>query len=229
MKRFWTKASAVAEGEGWGIALDGRPVRTPARASLLVPSAALGEAIAEEWQAQGDTIAPGTMPLTGIANAAIDLATPDLPRFAEPIAAYAASDLLCYRDDRDTLLLGEQAALWNPLLAWAEAHFDIEFELTQGILPVDQPAKTIIRLRETVLAHDAFRLAALAPLVTIGGSLIAGLALTKGDHDPDALWQAVTIDELYQERRWGSDAEAQAMRKRRQAEWMNAARFLSLL
>ncbi len=229
MKRFWTKATTVAEDEGWGIALDGRPVRTPARAPLVLPSASLGEAIAAEWQAQGDAIAPASMPLTGIANAAIDLATPDLPRFAEPIAAYAASDLLCYREDRDEALLGEQAALWNPLLAWAEAHFGVEFELTQGILPVDQPASTIARLRATVLAHDAFRLAALAPLVTIGGSLVAGLALTTGGHDPAELWQAVIIDEIYQERRWGADAEAQAMRERRQAEWTNAARFLSLL
>ena len=229
MKRFWKHAEAVREDRGWGIALDGRPVRTPARAPLLVPAETLARAMADEWRAQGDTIDPAAMPLTGVANAAIDLATPDPAAFAAPIAAYAASDLLCYRDDRDSALQAEQAAMWNPLLAWAEGRHGIEFALTQGVLPVDQPDATIATLKGAVLALDPFRLAALAPLVTIGGSLVAGLALSEGAYDADTLWQAVSLDELYQERRWGADGEAQAMRARREADWHNAARFLSLL
>jgi chaperone required for assembly of F1-ATPase len=185
--------------------------------------------MADEWRAQGDTIDPAAMPLTGVANAAIDLATPDPAAFAAPIAAYAASDLLCYRDDRDSALQAEQAAMWNPLLAWAEGRHGIEFALTQGVLPVDQPDATIATLKGAVLALDPFRLAALAPLVTIGGSLVAGLALSEGAYDADTLWQAVSLDELYQERRWGADGEAQAMRARREADWHNAARFLELL
>lgn len=229
MKRFWKTAEAVAQSGGWGIALDGRPVRTPARAPLLVPAETLARAMADEWRAQGDTIDPAAMPLTGVANAAIDLATPDPAAFAAPIAAYAASDLLCYRDDRDSALQAEQAAMWNPLLAWAEGRHGIEFALTQGVLPVDQPDATIATLKGAVLALDPFRLAALAPLVTIGGSLVAGLALSEGAYDADTLWQAVSLDELYQERRWGADGEAQAMRARREADWHNAARFLELL
>ncbi len=229
MKRFWKTAETVAQSGGWGIALDGRPVRTPARAPLLVPAETLARAMADEWRAQGDTIDPAAMPLTGVANAAIDLATPDPAAFAAPIAAYAASDLLCYRDDRDSALQAEQAAMWNPLLAWAEGRHGIEFALTQGVLPVDQPDATIATLKGAVLALDPFRLAALAPLVTIGGSLVAGLALSEGAYDADTLWQAVSLDELYQERRWGADGEAQAMRARREADWHNAARFLELL
>ncbi|MDZ3832357.1 MAG: ATP12 family protein [Sphingopyxis sp.] len=229
MKRFWKEAAVTAQGDGWGIALDGRPVRTPARAPLLVHSLPLAEAIAAEWAALGESIDPAAMPLTGIANAAIDLASPDPAAFAQPIAAYAMSDLFCYRDDRDALLQAEQAAAWNPLLAWAERRHGIEFALAQGVLPIDQPAATVAALRDAVLAQDPFRLAALTPLVTIGGSLVAGLALVDNAFDADALWQAVSLDELYQERRWGADSEAQKARARREADWHHAARFLGLL
>lgn len=229
MKRFWKEVAVVPEGDGWGIALDGRPVRTPQRAPLAVASPALAEAIAAEWTAVGETIDPAAMPMTGLTNAAIDIASPDLAAFAEPVAAYATSELFCYREDRDAVLLAEQAALWNPLLAWAEARYGVEFAITQGILPIDQPPATVAALRAAVLAQGAWRLTALTPLVTIGGSLVAGLALIEEAYDAEALWQAVSLDELYQERRWGADALAIEAREKKQADWDNAARFLGLL
>ncbi|MBE1528738.1 chaperone required for assembly of F1-ATPase [Sphingopyxis sp. OAS728] len=229
MKRFWKEVAVVAEDGGWGIALDGRPVRTPQRAPLAVASAPLAEAIAAEWRDVGETIDPAAMPMTGLTNAAIDLATPDLAAFAGPIAAYAESDLFCYRDARDAALQAEQAAAWNPLLAWAEARYDIEFTLTQGVLPVDQPEATIATLQDMVFAQDAWRITALTPIVTIGGSLVAGLALLENAVEADALWEAVSLDDLYQERRWGADSEAQKARAAHKRDWDNAARFLSLL
>ena len=176
-----------------------------------------------------ETIDPAAMPMTGLTNAAIDLATPDLMAFAAPVAAYAESDLFCYRDARDAALQAEQAAAWNPLLAWAEARYAIEFTLTQGVLPVDQPDATITVLQDAVLAQDAWRITALTPLVTIGGSLVAGLALLENALDADALWEAVSLDDLYQERRWGADSEAQKARAAHKRDWDNAARFLTLL
>lgn len=229
MKRFWKQAETVREDGGWGIALDGRPVRTPKRAPLVVESPALAEAIAEEWNAVGEDIDPARMPLTGIANAAIDIAGADPAAFAEPIAAYAESELFCYREDRDPALQAEQIAIWNPLLAWAEQRYGVEFALAEGVLPIDQPGPTVETLRGAVLSHDPFRLAPLTLLVTIGGSLIAGLALIEKAFTPAGLWEAVSLDELYQERRWGADGEAQKARALREAEWHNAARFLSLL
>jgi len=216
MKRFWKTSAIVPQDGGWGIALDGRPVRTPARTPLVVPSEKLAEAIAAEWNAQGSDIDPAAMPMTGIANAAIDLATGDRAAFAETIAAYAQTDLLCYRDDRDAALQGEQAAAWNPLLAWAEARHGIEFALAQGVLPIDQPAATVAALREAVHALDPFRLAPLSPLAEEGCAA-------------DMRWEAVSLDELYKERRGGADSEAQKARARRAADWGNAARFLRLL
>ena len=229
MKRFWKEVAVVAEDDGWSLALDGRPVRTPQRAPLAVASLALAEAIAAEWRDVGGTIDPAMMPMTGLTNAAIDLATPDLTAFAAPVAAYATSDLFCYRDARDAALQAEQAATWNPLLAWAEARYDIEFTLTQGVLPVDQPKATVATLRGAVLAQDAWRTTALTPLVTIGGSLVAGLALVERAFDAETLWEAVSLDDLYQERRWGADSEAQKARAAHKRDWDNAARFLTLL
>ncbi len=229
MKRFWKTVAVVPEGDGWGIALDGRPVRTPQRAPLAVASAALADAIADEWRAVGETVDPVAMPMTGLTNAAIDLAAPDVAAFAAPVAAYATTDLLCYRDARDAALQAEQAAAWNPLLTWAEDRYGVEFALAQGVLPVDQPAATVARLQDAVLAQDAWRITVLTPLVTIGGSLVAGLALLENAFDADALWRAVSLDELYQERRWGADDEAQKARAAKRRDWDNAARFFRLL
>lgn len=229
MKRFWKEVAVVAEDGGWGIALDGRPVRTPQRAPLAIASGVLAEAVAAEWRGVGETIDPAAMPITGLTNAAIDLAAPDPAAFAAPVAAYAESDLFCYRDARDAALQAEQAAAWNPLLAWAEAHYSVEFALTQGVLPIDQPEATVAALRDAVLAQDHWRVAALTPLVTIGGSLVAGLALLERAFEADTLWDAVSLDELYQERRWGADSEAQKARAANKRDWDNAARFLTLL
>lgn len=229
MKRFWKEVAVIPEDGGWGIALDGRPVRTPQRAPLAVASPALAEAIAAEWRDVGETIDPAAMPMTGLANAAIDLAAPDLAAFATPVAAYAESDLFCYRDARDAALQAEQAAAWNPLLAWAEARHGIEFALTQGVLPVDQPEATVAALQDAVFAQGQWHITALTPVVTIGGSLVAGLALIEGAFDADALWEAVSLDELYQERRWGADSEAQRTRASNRRDWDNAVRFLGLL
>ena len=229
MKRFWKEVAVVAGDDGWGIALDGRPVRTPQRAPLAVASPALAEAVAAEWRAVGETIDPTVMPMTGLSNAAIDIASPDPAAFAQPIAAYAATDLLCYRDDRDAALQAEQAAAWNPILAWAEDRFGVEFALTQGILPIDQPPATVAALRDAVFAVDPWRMTALTPLVTVGGSLVAGLASVARAFDAERLWEAVSLDELYQERRWGADSEAQKTRAAHKRDWDNAVRFLSLL
>ncbi len=228
MKRFYTTATTAPSGNGHAIHLDGRPIKTPKRAALIVPTPALAAAIATEWQEQAEEIAPATMPLTGMANAAIDLIAPDAPAFASPLAAYAESDLLCYRaDDRELAAL--EAAAWNPILAWAATRYGVEFSLTTGIVHVAQPAPTLTALSDALLAYDPFHLAALSPLITIGGSLVVALALAERAFDADALWAAVNCDELWQEQRWGSDAEAIASRTAKQREWDAAARFLGLL
>jgi chaperone required for assembly of F1-ATPase len=226
VKRFYKKAEA---GEGGAILLDGRPVRTPGRAPLALPTEALAEAVADEWNMQGDTIDPRAMPLTGLANAAIDRVAPDAQAFADGLAVYGESDLLCYRAEGPESLAARQSEIWDPILAWAQQRYDLVLELAMGVIHMPQPPETIARLRAAVASRDPFRLAGLSPLVTISGSLIVALALAEGAISLDAAWAAATLDEQWQAGQWGEDAEAAAALANRRRDFAAAARFLALL
>lgn len=228
MKRFYREAQAVAVDGGHGITLDGRPVRTPARCALVVPSAALAQAIADEWAAQGEEIDPRQMVMTGLANAAIDQIAPDPVAFGAGIAAYGESDLLCYRAEGPDSLLQAQSAAWNPLLDWAEARYGVTFTLATGIVHVGQEEASLARLRAQVAACDPFTLAGLSTLVSISGSLVIGLAAIEQAFPLDQLWRAAELDELYQADRWGEDSFAARRHADRLADFTAAARFVEL-
>ena len=229
MKRFWKEVSVDRDGAGWAIRLDERPVRTPARALLAVPCEALAEAIAEEWRSVGETIDPRAMPLTGLANAAIDRIAPDRQAFASGLAKYAEADLACYRSDWPPELVSRQANSWDDLLAWGRRRYDVDFATTLGLLHVPQPQATIDRLSQAVSELDPFHIAGLSPLVTTGGSLVAGLAVLERALTPEQAWEAVRVDERWQLEQWGSDAEAEAALKDRHRDFMAGASFLVLL
>lgn len=229
MKRFWKTASISPEDGAWGVSLDGKPLRTPAREPLLVPTEALAEAIAGEWNEAGETFDPREMRLTGLANAAIDRVAADPETFASGLAKYGESDLACYRAEGPPGLVERQQARWDALLAWARRRFDVDFCTTQGLIHVAQPDATIQRLSHAVASLDPFRLAGLSPLVTIGGSLVAALAVLEGAISAEQAWDAVTIDERWQLEQWGSDSEAEAALEIRRRDFLAAARFLELL
>lgn len=229
MRRFWTSASCEPRGDGWTILVDGRAVRTPARADLVVPGEALARAIAAEWNAVAETIDAGSMPLTGLANAAIDRVATARTAFAEGLASYAEGDLLCYRADGPPALAQRQADAWDPLLAWARRRFDVDFAVTTGVIHVAQPSATVARLSHAVAMLDPFRLAGLSPLVTIGGSLVAALAVLEREWTADAAWAAVSVDEAWQLEQWGEDAEGRAALDNRRRDFHAAASFLALL
>ena len=189
----------------------------------------MAQAIAAEWNEAPETVDPRAMPMTGLANAAIERVAPDAAGFAAGLARYGEADLFCYRAEGPAKLVERQAAAWDPLLAWARRRFDVDFAITQGINHVPQPAGTAERLGHAVAAMDAFRLAALSPLVTIGGSLVAALAVAEGAVEAEAAWDAVSVDERWQIETWGDDAEAVATLEGRKRDWMAAARFLRLL
>lgn len=228
MKRFW-KNAAVVEGDGWSVELDGKPVRTPARVPLSVPTRALANAVADEWNGVADAINPREMPLTGLANAAIDRVRPDRAAFARSLAKYAEGDLACYRAEGPAALVERQAESWDALLSWARRRFDVDFSVTSGIVHVAQPQATVDRLAHAVGALDPFRMAGLSPMVTIGGSLIAALSVLQGGLTPEQAWDAVSIDERWQLEQWGSDAEAEAALDNRRRDFLAAARFVELL
>ena len=219
MKRFYKQAAASPEEGGVAILLDGRPVRTPAKNLLRVPTEELGEAIAGEWNAQGETIDPQSMPLTGLANAAIDRVAPDPGAFGRNLAQYGESDLLCYRAEGPQSLVERQERHWDPLLGWARTRFGIEIETTAGVMHRPQPPLTVERLGEAVAARGAFQLAGLAPLVTVAGSLIIALALAEGAIGLETAWDSAMLDEAWQAEQWGADPLAAASLENRRRDF----------
>lgn len=225
MKRFWRDVAVTPD---LGVALDGRPVRTPGRVALALPTPALAEALAAEWRGVGDTVDPRAMPLTGLANAAIDRIAPDRQAFAAGLARYGESDLLYYRAESPADLVARQEATWDPVLAWVRRRYDVHFEPTSGVMPHPQPAATVARLAEATAALDAWTLAPLSPLVTLSGSLLLALALVEGELDPDQAWTAAHVDEAWQAEQWGDDPLAADRRAHRRREFDAAVLFWRL-
>ena len=229
MRRFWKAAEVTEAASGYGIKLDGRPVKTPARADLQVPTMALATALAAEWNGCGEEVEPSAMPLTGLANAAIDRIAPDKENYAAGIASYGETDLVCYRAEGPKMLVRWQAESWDALLAWARRRYDVDFVCQTGIMHVPQAEDTVRRLAHEVAALDAFALAGLSPLVTIGGSLVAALAVLEEMLPAEAAWDAVSLDDRWQLEQWGDDREARAALDGRRRDFLAAARFLELV
>ena len=229
MKRFWTDVEVAPDEGAWRILLDGKPLRTPARGTLAVPSEALAAALADEWRGVEGEVDPRAMPLTGLANAAIDRVAPDKPAFAAILARYAEADLACYCSEWPPALAARQAQHWDPLLAWARRRYDVDFSITTGLLHVPQPPATVERLDHAVAALDPFQLSGLSPLVTVGGSLVAALAVLEKAVAPGDAWQAVSIDERWQLEQWGADPDAELALEGRRRDFLAGAAFLDLL
>ncbi|WP_265571682.1 ATP12 family chaperone protein [Sphingomicrobium nitratireducens] len=229
MKRFWKDAKAGKVDGGWSVLLDGRAIKTVERADLVVPSETLAEAVAQEWNAVEERIDPRAMPMTGMANAALDRIAPAREEFAAGLAKYAESELCCYRADGPESLGAMQSEAWDPLLEWAAGRYGVRFETTAGVMHVAQPGETLDKLRAALANEDAFTLAGLSPLVTIGGSLVAALAVREGAVSAEEAWDAVEVDARHQAERWGADAEAEARDEGRKRDFLAAARFLDLL
>ena len=229
MRKFWKEVAIVPAEGGHDVQLDRRPVRTPGRAPLTLPSPVLAEAVAQEWRAVGETIDPRAMPLTGLANAAIDRVAADKGAFAAGLAKYGESDLFCYRAEHPLELLLRQDAAWDPLLGWATQRYGAPLEIATGIVHRAQPPASLTALGEAVAARSPFELAALSPLVTVTGSLVAALALLEGAASADDIWSAVNLDDDWQVEHWGEDELARQARANRRAEFDAAVRFLQLL
>lgn len=227
-KRFYESVATEATGGNWRILLDGRVVKTPKRAELLLPAGALAEAVAAEWRAQGPQIDPRSMPLTKLANTALDAVTPKLAAVAEDVLSFAASDHICYRATTPESLVERQSACWDPLLAWAQQHYGARLIATAGIMPVEQPRESLALLRDALARFDPFALTALHVMTTLTGSAVLVLAHGAGRLSLEECWAAAHIDEDYQTGLWGEDAEARRRRDVRFADMRAASEFFRL-
>ncbi len=229
MKRSYRLAAPVPAPVGFGVALDGRLVKTPGKRDLVVPGAALATAIAAEWNGQGAELRPATMPLTRLANITIDRNPREREAVVKQIALYAGTDLVCYRTADQPALAARQRAVWQPLLDWAVLRYDAPLTVTAGVIPARQPEASLKAFRAAVAAQDDFALTALNAATTACGSLVLALALVEGRLDAAAAFAASQVDESYQIEAWGKDAEQTERRRSLAAEIDAAARFLSLL
>ncbi|MFO0993045.1 MAG: ATP12 family protein [Hyphomicrobiales bacterium] len=224
-KRFYKAASVTDDN---GIALDGRPVRTPMKQPLRLPTRALAEAIAKEWDGQGDTINPSAMILTKLANTAIDRVADDQQRIADEIVKFAGTDQVSYRAHEPEGLVTRQAEHWNPVIDWAMAHLDAPFVTTTGIVHREQPAEALGAFGRHVQRLDPWTLTALHNLATITGSALIAAMLAEGALDREAAWRAAFVDEDWEAEHWGQDEEAVQRRGALRREFDACADFLEL-
>jgi chaperone required for assembly of F1-ATPase len=227
-KRFWKQATASACEGGFTVTLDGRAVKTPAKSLLVVPTLAMAEAIALEWDAQDGVIKPDTMPVTRAANSALDKVAPQFAEVAALLAAYGETDLLCYRATGPQELIDRQAAGWDPLLDWAAQTYGAPLLVTAGVVHITQPEPSVRALWAAVHGFDNFRLAALHDLIAITGSLVLALAVTARRLTAAEAWDLSRIDETWQNELWGVDDEAAELEAFKREALLAAERFFGL-
>lgn len=228
-RRFWKDVTVEEEEGGFAVRLDARPLRTPGKRPLVLPTRALAEAIAGEWRAVDGTVDPRRMPFTRSANSAVDKVAPQFDEVAGLIAAYGGSDLVCYRTDEGGELSRRQAEAWGPILDWARRKHGADLRVTSGIAPVDQPDAAMRSLSAAVHGTTPFELTALHDLVSLTGSLLIGLAATEAESDPEALWRTSRVDEDWQAELWGADEEAAEATEAKRRDFLHARSFWRLL
>jgi chaperone required for assembly of F1-ATPase len=229
LKRFYAQVTIGADPTGSTVLLDGRPVRTPARRLLALPSPALAEAIGEEWRAQAVEIDAHSMRLTRLATTVVDLMPARRGEAIAEAVGYAGTELLCYRAERPTVLADRQEAAWQPWLDWAQRQFDAPLLVARGIMPVAQPEVALKALRAAVERLDDWRLVGVHAATTVLGSLVLGLAVERGAVSAEQALRAALLDELFEIEQWGEDHEQTRRHERLRADLAAAERFLRLL
>ncbi len=227
-KRFWADAKADTREDGFGVFLDGRPVATPNKTPLIMPTRKMAEAAAAEWAAQDEKIDPLSMPVTRSANSAIDKVAPQQPEVVAMLAEYGGTDLICYRAAGPVELIARQADRWDPLIDWAEAEFGGRLAVGEGVMHVPQDPALLSNLHVEVASFDNFALTAVHDLIAISGSLILGLAVTRGAVSVEDAWLLSRIDEHWQIEQWGEDDEALDTESKKKAAFEHAERFYQL-
>ena len=229
MKRLYSKAEPVPREHGYGIAIDGRPVKTPGKGDLTVPTGALAAAIAEEWNTQEGEVRPATMPLTRLATTTLDRVATQRKTVVQQTANYAGTDLLCYRAGHPPALAARQQTVWQPLIDWAVLRYDAPLSVTNGVIPKSQATTSLRAFAAAVAGLDDFALTALHLATTACGSLVLGLALLEGRIDAAEAFAASQLDESFQIEAWGEDPEQLERRGALAADIEAAARFIVLL
>ena len=228
MKRFYREVTLGEDAGGFRVLLDGRAIKTQGGNAQAVPTSALGTAMVAEWADQGETIDLTRFAFRDMADYAIDVVAPDPAETVAVLAEYAGSDTLCYRGFPDEPIAARQQAVWDPLVVAAEARFGVRFTRVSGVMPRPQPPETLAAIAAHIGGLDVFALAALRNLAGLAASVVVGLAALDPDARLGELWDAASLEELWQAELWGKEPEAEARRARQFADFMAAARFAEL-
>jgi len=228
-KRFYEKAHYEPRDGVFCLLLDGKPALTPAKNALEVPSEALAKAMANEWEQQAEQIDPTAMPLTKLANSALDHVDARRQEVIDDIVRYAGNDLICYMAEDPQELMMKQMATWGPVLDWLRQGLGANFEVAYGVNHMTQSEQSLGQVKLVLQDLDAFSLTSLHTMTTLMGSALLMLAHIAGMYDVTSIWQSAHIDEDWQMSKWGKDAEALARREQRWREMQAASRFLDLL
>ncbi|MBE7636785.1 ATPase [Sneathiella sp. P13V-1] len=228
MKRFYKQATSGEVEEGFTVLLDGRAIKTPAKAPLVLPSVALADAIAAEWDAQEEDVAPKTMPLMRYAATAIDRVTPQRQQVIDDLAAYGETDLVCYRATYPEKLVSKQREAWDPLVDWVREAHDAELTVVEGVGYVAQDPKSLQQMKAVLEAQSDLQLAAIHDIVSLSGSLVVSLAVMAGKLDAEEAFEISELDETHVVEEWGEDSEAAERRINNKASLVSAVEFLKL-
>ena len=226
-KRFWTDVAVKPADGRFEVTLDGKTIKTPAKAALLLPSQAIADCVAREWDAQDGDINPDLMPATRMANSVIDKVTLNRAAIIEMLAEYGGSDLLCYRATGPEELIARQADAWDPILDWVDTRFG-RLNITEGVMHIDQPQTSLAALKEALEKLTNWELAAAHDLITISGSLVLAMTVMHDHLLPSDAWALSRIDETWQIEQWGADEEAETMAARKWSDFEFAAEFFNL-
>ncbi len=229
VRRFYAAVSVEPEAQGFAVRLDGRTPRTPGGAAMVLPTRALAELIAGEWRAQGDAILYAAMPATRLCHTALDVVSQTRALSVEGAARFASSDGLCYFADHPASLVHRQEKMWGPLLDWARDACGLSFERAVGVIHREQPPQTLTRLYAILESLDPFTLAAVSVAASLFGSVILALALKDGRINADEAMAAARLDEMFQEERWGVDAEAASKADAKAVEAVMLERWFAAL
>lgn len=228
-KRFYKTVALEEQTRGYGLALDGRPVRTPLKQRLMMPTMALAEAVAQEWDGQEEHIDPASMLLTKLCNTALDRVGEERGRIEDEIVGYANADLLCYRAQGPVELVARQCKLWDPVLDWAADALGAKFQITEGIVHIEQDEACLSAFRRFVEEQSHHAVAGYHNAMTMTGSAVLAAATLRGHLTPEAAWSLAHVDEDWQIERWGEDEEEAERRERRRLEFFGVVEYLALL
>lgn len=228
-RRFYKHATTLDVEGGHRVALDERRLRTPKGAIFVAPTRALAEAMAVEWDAQGENIIPSSMPLTQLAFAAIDHTANNRTDIARALAKYAETDLVSHRAASPEGLVAHQSEKWDPLIDWGHTRFQIRLPVVDGIIAAPVASEHLTAFADEITKLDTFRATAAAQAITLAGSILIGFALIEGQLTAQQAFEAAALDELWSQERWGRDEEAHARLEKQRAEFETIARFVAAL